>query len=85
MKQSKVAYNNVFALGSVCDFPEGIEEGDTFQFSVKTQSLDQECAVCLAYSPTPDKSLQIEVCRITKLLNSINQIDSVTIYLLSET
>jgi hypothetical protein len=59
---TNVEYKNVFALESVCNFPEGIEEGDTFQFSVKTQSLDQECAVCLAYSPTPDKSLQIEVC-----------------------
>ena len=59
---SNVVYNNVFALGSVCDFPEDIEEGDTFQFSVETNGTDQTCAVCEAYSPTPEKSLQIKVC-----------------------
>lgn len=61
-QDTNLVYTNVFTLGSVCDFPENIEEGDTFQFSIKSQSLDQECAVCLAYSPTPEKSLQIEVC-----------------------
>ena len=60
---TNVAYNNVFALGSVCSFPEGIEEGDTFQFSVQTNDADQTCAVCEAYSPTPDKSLQINICQ----------------------
>lgn len=59
---TNVSYNNVFALGSHCNFPENIEEGDTFQFSIDTDDDNQNCAVCEAYSPTPNKSLKIKVC-----------------------
>ena len=61
-EMSNVEFNNVFALGSVCSFPQHIEEGDTFQFSINTGSTARNCAVCEAYSPTPNKSLQINVC-----------------------
>lgn len=56
------SYKNVFALGSRCDFPENIDEGDTFQFSIQTDDSGQDCAICEAYSPTPEKSLRIKVC-----------------------
>lgn len=56
-------YNNVFALGSLCDFPDNIQEGDTFQFTAITEESTEECAVCLAYSPVPEKSLRIKVCQ----------------------
>jgi len=59
---TNMKYNNVFALGSQCNFPENIEEGDTFQFFIETKDINQNCAVCEAYSPTPDRSLQIQVC-----------------------
>ena len=61
-EETNVVYKNVFALGSVCDFPDNIEEGETFQFSIDTNDVNQSCAVCEAYSPTPEKSLWIEVC-----------------------
>ena len=61
-EETNIVYNNVFALGSVCDFPDNIEEGDTFQFSIETDNVSQNCAVCQAYSPTPSKSLKIKVC-----------------------
>ncbi len=61
-EMTNAVYKNVFALGSVCNFPENIEEGDTFQFSIETNGTDQTCAVCEAYSPTPEKSLRIKVC-----------------------
>ena len=50
----------VFALKSVCDFPETIEQGDTFSFEIDN---DKEilCPVCLAYSPVPRKSVSITV------------------------
>ncbi|MCA0930857.1 DUF6174 domain-containing protein [Lutimonas saemankumensis] len=57
------SYNNVFALGSLCDFPESIEEGDVFQFDIVTDNSPQSCAVCQAYSPVPEKSLRIKVCQ----------------------
>ena len=57
---SEIGYQNVFALKSVCDFPENIEEGDTFNFVIDN---DKEilCPVCLAYSPVPEKSVSITV------------------------
>lgn len=56
-------YSNIFALASVCTFPANIKEGDTFYFKVlNTPPKDNNCAQCLAYSPTPNKKLYIEVC-----------------------
>ncbi len=57
---SGITFTNVFALGSVCDFPENIEEGDEFNFIIDN-SKNNNCAVCLAYSPTPNKYLSITV------------------------
>tara|TARA_B100000809_G_scaffold189260_1_gene187767 strand:- start:241 stop:612 length:372 start_codon:yes stop_codon:yes gene_type:complete len=57
---SGISFTNVFALGSVCDFPENIEEGDEFNFIIDN-SKNNNCAVCLAYSPTPNKYLSITV------------------------
>lgn len=59
---TNISYNNVFALGSPCNFPESIEEGDTFQFSIRADDTPDDCAVCEAYSPTPNKALRIKVC-----------------------
>jgi hypothetical protein len=57
---SDISYTNVFALGSVCDFPEDIDEGDEFNFIIDNFK-NNNCAVCLAYSPTPNKYLSITV------------------------
>mgnify|MGYP001288566431 FL=1 len=58
---SNKEYKNVFTLGSVCDFPSHIMEGDIFNFSV-LENYNQQCAVCLAYTPTPEKLLNIRLC-----------------------
>ena len=57
---SEIEYQNVSALKSVCDFPESIDEGDSFNFIIDN---DKEilCPVCLAYSPVPRKSVSITV------------------------
>ncbi|MBE2230184.1 MAG: hypothetical protein IAE96_06055 [Chitinophagaceae bacterium] len=52
-------YRNVFRLGSPCTFPAGIRQGDEFYFIL--DKSPQNCAVCLAYYPTPPKSLGIKV------------------------
>tara|TARA_B100000902_G_C27072509_1_gene794757 strand:+ start:58 stop:423 length:366 start_codon:yes stop_codon:yes gene_type:complete len=57
---SEIEYQNVFALKSFCDFPENIEEVDTFSFVID-DNKDILCAVCLAYSPVPRKSVSITV------------------------
>ena len=54
------SYDNVFALGSPCTFPASIREGDEFYFSIDS-TTKQDCAVCMAYYPTPAKKLKIKV------------------------
>ena len=53
-------HNNVFALGSVCNFPSTMNEGDEFYFTIDTTYVSN-CAVCLAYYPKPARSLAIKV------------------------
>ena len=62
-KFSEIEYQNVFALKSICDFPETIEEGDTFSFVIDDDK-ENLCPVCLAYSPVPRKSVSITVTEI---------------------
>ena len=57
---TEISYENVFGLGSICDFPKDIDEGDEFSFSI-LEEKNQICANCKAYSPTPKKKLFIEV------------------------
>lgn len=54
------SYNNVFGLGSPCTFPANINEGDEFYFTIDN-GYKEDCAVCLAYYPTPSKKLPIKV------------------------
>ncbi len=54
------SYTNVFGLGSPCTFPATIQQGDEFYFRIDT-SQKQECAVCMAYYPTPPKKLSIKI------------------------
>jgi hypothetical protein len=53
-------YNRVFKLGNPCDFPASIKEGEEFYFTVDT-SAPKSCTVCMAFYPTPPKSLRIKV------------------------
>lgn len=55
-----ISYDNVFKLGSPCTFPASINQGDEFYFTIDTNSI-QNCAVCMAYYPTPQKSIAIKV------------------------
>ncbi|MBL7741322.1 MAG: hypothetical protein JNK14_19010 [Chitinophagaceae bacterium] len=53
-------FTSVFGLGSPCTFPATINEGDEFYFMIDTATV-QNCAVCMAYYPTPPKKLAIKV------------------------
>ncbi|HEX6333506.1 MAG TPA: hypothetical protein VFZ78_04710 [Flavisolibacter sp.] len=53
-----VSYDKAFGLGSPCNFPD-MAEGAEFYFTIGAP--DQECAVCMAFYPTPDKKLAITV------------------------
>lgn len=54
------SYSNVFKLGNPCDFPASIKQGDEFYFTIDT-TKGKDCAVCMAYYPTPPKALSIKV------------------------
>lgn len=54
------SYTNVFRLGNPCDFPSTIIQGDEFYFTIETSERKQ-CAVCMAYYPTPSKKVSIKV------------------------
>ena len=53
-------YKNAFGLANPCDFPASIKEGDEFYFTIDTVKA-RNCAVCMAYYPTPQKKLIIKV------------------------
>ena len=53
-------HTNVFALGSRCNFPATLKEGDVFYFKIDSSDKKQ-CAVCMAYYPTPSKKVSIKV------------------------
>ena len=54
-------YTNAFRLGSPCNFPQTINQGDEFYFTINTAGAGGDCAVCMAYYPTPSKKLSIRV------------------------
>lgn len=52
-------YKTVFALANPCSFPETIEEGQEFYFTLEESKED--CMVCQAFYPKPAKALAIKV------------------------
>ncbi|MEI6946623.1 hypothetical protein V9K67_05430 [Paraflavisolibacter sp. H34] len=54
------AFRNVFGLGNPCTFPDSLQEGAEFYFTIDT-ATSPRCDVCLAYYPTPPKKLSIKV------------------------
>lgn len=56
---TQIAYSNVFGLSNPCDFPDSLQPGDTFEFRLLAPTSG--CIQCLAFYPTPAKSLSIQV------------------------
>jgi len=54
------SYTNVFKLGSPCNFPSTINQGDEFFFTIDT-ATQKDCIVCMAYYPVPPKVIPIIV------------------------
>ncbi len=61
-KSTGKVYQNVFALGSQCNFPADIKEGDEFYFKV-VEKANEDCILCMAYYPKPEKHLSIAVLK----------------------
>lgn len=54
------SYEKAFGLANPCNFPANIEQGEEFFFYIDT-AKQKDCAVCMAYYPTPSKKLSIKV------------------------
>jgi hypothetical protein len=54
------SYAKVFGVANPCDFPSTLKQGDEFYFSMDPVK-EKNCAVCMAYYPTPPKKLIIKV------------------------
>lgn len=53
-------YQNAFGFANPCDFPSTINEGDEFWFVIDS-TKQKDCAVCMAYYPTPPKKVWMRV------------------------
>ena len=55
-------YDKVFTVSNRCSFPAAsIKEGDKFEFSIDPNPKPEDCAVCMAFYPTPDKRNAITI------------------------
>ena len=55
-------YNKVFTVSNRCSFPaDAIKEGDEFEFNIDPNPPKEDCAVCLAFYPTPPKRNAIKI------------------------
>ncbi|MCY7292420.1 MAG: hypothetical protein LH615_09590 [Ferruginibacter sp.] len=59
---TKKQYSNVFALENPCNFPDSINQGDEFYFTIDTTKA-KPCMVCMAYYPIPGKKLTIKIIK----------------------
>lgn len=55
---TKKTYTNAFKLGNPCSI-NNLKAGEEFYFKIDT-SKQADCAVCMAYYPTPSKALSIK-------------------------
>ena len=54
-------YNKVFTVSSRCSFPATLNEGDEFEFNIETNAAPENCAVCMAFYPTPPTRNAIKI------------------------
>ena len=60
-EKRQATFNKVFSVANRCNFPSTLNEGDEFEFSFDPNPPAQNCAVCLAYYPIPDKINAIKI------------------------
>lgn len=62
-EHSGKTYKNAFGVKNPCLIPADLKEGDTFYFIIDANPPKNECIVCMAYYPTPEKKLDIKVVK----------------------
>ncbi|KIC90373.1 hypothetical protein [Flavihumibacter sp. ZG627] len=63
-----MTFKNVFSVASKCSFAKAeLAEGDVFSFELTDSTVTENCAICMAYYPTPEQKLMIKnIRKITK-------------------
>lgn len=61
--QTDKTYKNAFGVKNPCILPADLKQGDTFYFVIDENPPKNECIVCMAYYPTPEKSLDIKIVK----------------------
>ena len=60
-------YDKVFTVSNRCSFPAAsIKEGDVFEFTIDANPVPEDCAVCMAFYPTPEKRNAIKFLPVKK-------------------
>ena len=60
-EKRQVSFDKVFSVANRCDFPSSLKEGYEFEFTFDPNPAPQNCAVCMAYYPIPDKTNSIKI------------------------
>lgn len=50
--QTGKVYHNVFTISNPCNFPDSIQEGDSFYFTLDSNTVDT-CMRCMAFREVP--------------------------------
>jgi hypothetical protein len=57
----KTTFKNAFTVSSRCSFGQAdLKEGDEFTFEIAEDSVKEQCAVCMAFYPTPQQTIAIK-------------------------
>ena len=60
-------YDNVFTVSNRCGFANAnLDEGAEFEFMFDKNPPPEDCLVCMAYYPTPDKKNVVRVMQMKK-------------------
>jgi len=60
-EKRNATYKQSFSVINVCSFEKaGLKEGDVFSFKVDGNATPETCAVCMAYYPTPQRSVAVK-------------------------
>ena len=60
-EKRQITFDKVFTVANRCDFPADLKEGDEFEFNFDPNPAPQNCAVCMAFYPTPGKTNAIKI------------------------
>jgi hypothetical protein len=62
-KRNKI-YDNVFTVANRCGFGDAqLNEGDEFEFRIDKNPPPEDCIVCMAFYPTPEKRNAVRIIK----------------------